>query len=62
MKTYRIPVWWMVTGHIRVKADDLEEAIEKAWDGSTASVDNPCYIDDSWNVGTEEARDNYKDE
>lgn len=47
MKTYLIPVYWTVSGTIKVKADSLEKAIELADNSPLPQGD---YIDGSYHV------------
>ena len=56
-KTYRIPCSWQMYGVMDVKAESLEEAIEKASGGSTALPTNSAYIEASFEVDTEIVED-----
>lgn len=51
---YKIPVSWQCYGYVRIEANNLEEAINKAW-----SYDIPLpkgeYVDASWEVDEEAA-------
>jgi hypothetical protein len=47
MPTFRIPLAWWMTGTAYVEADTLEEAEEKALDGSLPSPGCSSYIPDS---------------
>ena len=51
MKTFKIPVVWQMYGVVRVEADTLEEAMEKAREEKLPDGD---YIDDSFELDTEE--------
>lgn len=50
MRTYRIPVWWMVGGTLNIKADSLQDAIKEAEDSHIPAVVDQCYIDESFRV------------
>ena len=49
-KTYRIPCSWQMYGVMDVKAESLEEAIEKARGDSTALPTNSAYVEASFKV------------
>lgn len=51
MKNYKIPVVWQSWGIVEVKANSLEEAMDKARAGSLPR--NGAYIDDSFEVDLE---------
>lgn len=50
-KTYKIPVVWQVSDIYEVEANSLEEAIQKAQDGSLPSRGE--YIEDSFEIDYE---------
>ena len=52
MKTWRIPVSWLVCAVIEVQANSLSEALDIATDeeGKIPLPDNPEYVDGSWEV------------
>lgn len=52
MKTWKIPVSWVMLATIKVDADTLEEAIEIARDddGIIPIPDNGTYLNESWEV------------
>ena len=53
MKTWRIPVVWQMMGVVEVVADTLEEAMKIAKDDDNIPLpDNGEYLDDSWEVAT----------
>jgi len=56
-KTYRIPCSWQMYGVMDVKAESLEEAIEKARGDSTALPTNSAYVEASFEVDTEIVED-----
>lgn len=51
MKNYKIPVVWQSWGIVEVEANSLEEAMDKAREGSLPR--NGAYIDDSIEVDLE---------
>lgn len=50
-KTYKIPLVWQSWGIVEVKAGSLEEAMDKAREGSLPK--DGAYIDDSFEVDLE---------
>lgn len=60
MQKYRIPVWWSVGGVVEIKANNVEQAIEIAKNTTPAGVKDSCYIDESFTVDAEGARDTYE--
>lgn len=51
MKEWTIPVTWSVCGKVKVKADTLEEAMDKALtDDSIPLPEDSDYIDGSWEL------------
>lgn len=56
MKSWKIPVVWQEMGTITVVADTLAEAMElaKDEDGTIPLPDNGSYLDDSWELATED--------
>lgn len=58
MPVFKIPVWWMTSGMIKVEAESLDEAlIIAAEEGSPVVVIDDCYVEGSWNVDIEAAKD-----
>ena len=47
MKTFKIPVFWECTGHYIIEAEDLEEAVEEAYD---LPLPEGSYVEDSFQV------------
>ncbi len=58
MKTYKIPVQWVMTGEIEVQANSLKEAIEAAYD---ADLPQGEYLDDSFMVEEDNLEDEEKE-
>lgn len=58
MKTWKIPVVWQMMGTINVVADTLSEAmkIAKDEDGIVPLPDNGSYLDESWELATDDER------
>lgn len=56
MKTWKIPVAYEMMGVIEVVADTLAEAMELARDeaGNIPLPDNASYVDDSWELATDD--------
>lgn len=56
MKSWKIPVVWQEMGVVTVVADTLAEAMELARDedGTIPLPDNGSYLDDSWELATED--------
>ena len=56
MKSWKIPVVWEMMGTVKVVADTLSEAMELARDkdGVIPLPDNGYYVDDSWDLATED--------
>lgn len=56
MKSWKIPVVWQEMGTITVVADTLAEAMElaKDEDNTIPLPDNGSYLDDSWELATED--------
>lgn len=52
MKTWKIPVSWIMVGVVTVEADTLDKAIEIAQDdeGIIPLPDNGTFLDGSWEV------------
>lgn len=50
MKTFKIAVDYRICGTVDVKANNLKEAMTKAYDCNTMQVEDKEYIDDSWMV------------
>ena len=52
MKTWKIPVCWIMMGTIKVDANTLDEAIEIAidYDGVIPIPDDGTFLDGSWEV------------
>jgi len=52
MKTYDIPVFWMVGATVQVEANSLDEAMELALQGKLPTdgeyMDNSFQVDDHW--------------
>ncbi len=66
MKTWKIPVTWEMCGIVAVKADTLEEAMDKARYDEGVSIPNEdaSYVDGSWDLSMNEEdtiRENYND-
>lgn len=53
MKTFRVPVVWTMMGHYEIKAENEEEAIEKAKDPDLPLPENGSYLTDSFEVDGE---------
>lgn len=51
MKTYKIPVVWQVAGICEIKAESLQEAIDKAQEGNLPY--DSSYIEDSFEIDHE---------
>lgn len=53
MATFKIPVTYEVYGHIEIEANTLEEAFDKAHKDidNLPLVDDPQYVDDSYEIG-----------
>tara|TARA_Y100001973_G_scaffold35273_1_gene53144 strand:+ start:728 stop:1078 length:351 start_codon:yes stop_codon:yes gene_type:complete len=57
-KTYRIPCSWEMYGVMEVKAESLEEAVRKAFEGNTPlPMDNSSYVEASFDVDVEVAEE-----
>lgn len=58
MRTFEIPVSWTMCGIVKIKANTLEEAIEKAKENEDTLPlpDNGEYIDASFEIDEELAR------
>ena len=57
-KTYRIPCSWEMYGVMEVKAESLEEAVRKAFEGDTPlPMDNSSYVEASFDVDVEVAEE-----
>jgi|TARA_R110000824_G_scaffold158995_2_gene333150 hypothetical protein len=57
-KVYRIPCTWEMYGVMEVRAECLEEAVEKASDDSTAlPMGNSAYVEASFEVDEEIVED-----
>ena len=57
-KTYRIPCSWEMYGVMDVKAESLEEAVRKAFEGNTPlPMDNSSYVEASFDVDVEVAEE-----
>ena len=56
MKTWKIPVVWQEMGTVYIVAETLKEAMELAKDpeGTIPLPDNGMYLDDSWEVATDD--------
>lgn len=56
MKNWKIPVVWQEMGTVEIVADTLAEAIElaKDTDGKIPLPDDGYYIEDSWDVASED--------
>lgn len=56
MRTWRVPVVWQMMGVVEVVADSLTEAMEIAKDpgGDIPLPDNGSYLDESWELATED--------
>lgn len=50
MKTWKIPCVWQMYGYLKIEANTLEEAIEKAYDADQGLPDDGDYIDNSFEV------------
>lgn len=50
MKTWKIPCAWQMYGHLKIEANTLEEAIEKAYDDDQGLPDDSFYLDESFEV------------
>lgn len=48
-QSYKIPVSWECYGYVTIEANNLEEAINKAW-GDDIPLPEGNYIDGSWKV------------
>jgi len=57
---FKIPVFWMVGGDVEIEADSLEEAIKQAEDAIPVQVKYPTYVDGSWSVDKDAAREKYE--
>lgn len=55
MPTYRIPVFWQISGYCEIKAESLDEAIEEAMDAETP-LPSGEYVTDSFYVDEDIAR------
>ena len=55
MKTYDIPVYWMMSAMVRVEAESLKDAMEQALEGDLP-LDGE-YVNDSVQTDEEIARD-----
>jgi hypothetical protein len=56
MKTYRVPVSWMMCGSVYMEADSLDEAIEKVIE-EDGPLPEGFYLDDSFQVDTDLAEE-----
>lgn len=58
MKTWRIPVVWQEMGIVEIVADTLNEAMEiaKDADGTIPLPEDGYYLEDSWELATEDAQ------
>lgn len=56
MKTWKIPVVWQMMGTVKVDANTLAEAMEiaKDEDGVIPLPDDGMYLDDSWELATDD--------
>ncbi len=56
MKSWKIPVVWQTMGTVKVVANTLAEAMEiaKDEDGTIPLPDNGQYLDDSWELATDD--------
>lgn len=51
---YKIPVSWECYGYVNIEANNLEEAINKAWKDNIPLPEGE-YVDDSWRVDEDAA-------
>lgn len=49
---YKIPVSWQCYGYVKIEANNLEEAINKAWEDDIPLPEGE-YVDASWEVDEE---------
>lgn len=55
MKTWRIPITWEECGIVKVQANTLEEAIDKAmYDNDDIPLPKGSYVEASWQVSDED--------
>lgn len=56
MKTWKIPVVWQTMGTVYIVAETLPEAMELAKDpdGTISLPDDGMYLDDSWELATDD--------
>lgn len=50
MKTFKIPVEWVLYGEVEIQAKSIEEAIEIAREDKSISLPDGEYLSDSWRV------------
>ena len=50
MKTWKIPCVWQMYGYLKIEANTLEEAIEKAYDDDQGFPDDSSYLNESFEV------------
>jgi len=62
MKTFTIPVSYMMYGTYEIEADSFEEAKEKILDSNTPLPDNASYLEDSLEVDEDVYHEIYEQE
>lgn len=58
---YNLPVYWEMYGRLKIKANSLEEAIEKAYAPETG-LPHGEYVGESFHVDKELVAEEYPDE
>ena len=57
MRTFEVAATWTMQGTLKVQADSLEEAIDKALDTSLAKFEDVEYVDDTFEVDVDTTDD-----